>query len=144
MVLLHALRRNGFRGFREARARSRLARAIRNYAVDEREHRHRAGVIEFASIAARTALFAQIADRLEDLDRPVAASGVGRLERLLADPAPFRDYGPAAKERNARIESILRGLEPDAADAMPDESHAASVDGRAAALERNRSRRVER
>jgi hypothetical protein len=143
-VLLRAIRRDGIRGFREARARRRLARAVRNFVVDEREHRHRAGVIEFASIAARTALFAQIADRLEDADRPLAVSGVERLERLLAEPAPFRDYGPAAKQRNARIESILRDLEPDAAHALAGESHAANVDGREGGFELDRSRRVER
>lgn len=65
----------------------------------------------FASIAARTALLMAIADRLDDIDRPVARLGIERLERLLAEPAPFRDYGPRAIERNARINSILEDLE---------------------------------
>jgi hypothetical protein len=142
LPLLHALRLNGLSGFREARARRRLARAVRKYAVDERELRHRASVVEFASIAERTALLEQIADRLGDLNRPVAALGVERLEHLLAEPAPFRDYGPAAKDRNERIGSILRSLETDRASALPDESQAASVDGQAGAP-RDRSPRVE-
>jgi hypothetical protein len=143
VLLLHSLRRDGIRGFREARARCRLARAVRKYALDEREHRHRAGVIEFASIAARTALFEQIADCLEELDCPVAALGVERLECLLAEPAPFRDYGPAAKKRNARIESVLHSLDSDRASALANENYAARVDGRAAAFESDRSQRVE-
>lgn len=74
----------------------------------------------------------------------MAALGVARLERLLAEPPPFRDYGVAAKERNARIESILRDLKNDRADALTDENHAASVDGRARAFEIDRSESAER
>ncbi len=101
-------------------------------------------MIEFASIARRTALYERIAERLEELDHPVAALGVGRLERLLAEPPPFRDYGLTAKERNARIESILCDLKGDRIDGVPDENHTARVDGRAGALEIDRSQRVER
>jgi hypothetical protein len=145
--LLRAVRRHGLRGFREARARSRLARAVRRHARDERDRCHRAGVIEFASVAARTALYERIAERLEELDRPVAASGVGRLERLLAEPPPFRDYGLPAKDRNARIESILADLEIERAARSADQKAAATDDevpanGHvAAAFPRRRARR---
>jgi hypothetical protein len=145
--LVRAFRRQGLRGFLEARSRQRLARAVRRHARDEREHRHRAGVIEFASIAARTSLYERIAERLQDLDLPVAARGVGRLERLLAEPAPFRDYGPRARERNARIESVLADLEIERADAVADENHPApelAGDGRAGALQVDRSGRAEK
>lgn len=145
--LVRALRRHGLRGFLEARSRQRLARAVRRHAHDEREHRHRGGVIEFASVAARTALYERIAERLTDLDLPVAARGVGRLERLLAEPAPFRDYGPRARERNARIESVLADLEIERADTVADENRSArelAVDGRAGAFEIDRSGRAEK
>jgi hypothetical protein len=123
--LLRAVRRHGLRGLREARARRRLAGAVRRHAHDERERCHRAGVIEFASVAARTALYERIAERLEELDHPVAACGVGRLERLLAEPPPFRDYGPRARARNARIESILADLEIERAGRVRERNRAA-------------------
>lgn len=109
--LLRAAQRLGLRGLLEARKRRRLARAVRRRAREEREHCHRGAVIEFASVAARTALYERIAEHLEDVDRPVAALGVGRLERLLAEAPPIRDYGPRAGARNARIASILAELE---------------------------------
>jgi hypothetical protein len=146
LSLLHALRRGGLRGLGEARARRRLARAARSRAREERDHCHRGGVIEFASVARRTALYERIAVRLEELDRPVARRGVERLERLLAEPPPFRDYGLAANERNTRIASILHDLEIDRAEAVRDEKDAASeltLDGRAGAVETDRSQRVE-
>jgi hypothetical protein len=113
-----------FQGARVTPARHRLARAVRRHARDEREHCHRAGVIEFASVAARTALYERIAERLEDTDRPVAALGVERLERLLVETPPFRDYGPRARARNARIESILADLELEHAATLADEKRA--------------------
>jgi hypothetical protein len=145
--LVRALRQHGLRGLLQARSRQRLARAVRRHARDEREHRHRGGVIEFASIAARTALYERIAERLADLDLPVAARGIAGLERLLAEPAPFRDYGPRARERNARIESVLADLEVERADAVEDENHPTpelAVDGRAGALQVDRSGRAEK
>jgi hypothetical protein len=144
LSLLHAVRRRGLRGLHEARERRRLSRAVRTRAHEEREHCHRGGVIEFASVARRTALYEGIADRLEELDRPISALGIGQLERLLAEPPPYRDYGAVAKERNARIELVLRALEGDRGDAIPDESHAACIDGRAGAAEIDRSQKVER
>jgi hypothetical protein len=148
LSLLHAVRRRGLRGLREARERRRLARGVRTRAHEEREQCHRGGVIEFASVSRRTVLYERIADRLEDLDHQVAVLGVRRLERLLAEPPPYRDYGAAAKQRNARIESILRDLDLDLergrAHAVRGENHAARVDGRAGAVEIDRSQRVER
>ena len=69
-------------------------------------------MIEFDSIAERTGLYEAIARRLEDEGRPVARSGLGALEELLAAPPPVRDYGPQARARNERIAAILAGLEP--------------------------------
>lgn len=89
----------------------RLARTVRIHAGHEREQCHRGGVIEFASVSTRAGLYEGIAKRLEDLDRPIASVGLTRLERLLAEPPPFRDYGGAAAARNARIASILGDLE---------------------------------
>lgn len=147
LSLLHVLRHSGRRGLREARARRRLACAARSRAREERDHCHRGGVIEFASIARRTALYGKIADWLEELDRPVARRGVERLERLLGEPPPFRDYGLAAQERNARIASILRDLELECTEAVRDEKDASrelTRDGRGRAVETDRSQRVER
>jgi hypothetical protein len=144
LSLLSAVRRRGLRGLREARERRRLARGVRTRAHEEREQCHRGGVIEFASVARRTALYERIAERLEDLDHQVAVLGVRRLERLLAEPPPYRDYGAAAKQRNARIESILRDLERGRVHAVRGENHAARVDGRAGPVEIDRSQRVER
>ena len=135
--LLRVLRRHGLRGLGEARSRRRLAHAVRRHARRERERCHRAGVIEFASVAARTALYERIADRLEELDRAVADCGVERLEHLLAEPPPFRDYGLPAKDRNARIESILADLESEGAGKFADRNSAPTDEfpakGRAAA-----------
>jgi hypothetical protein len=92
-------------------------------------------------------LYERIAKRLEKLDYPVAYRAVEGLERLLAEPPPFRDYGPAAKERNARIESILVDLEVDRADTVMDQNHAfreGDVDGRADAFAVDRRQRAEK
>jgi len=78
---------------------------------DERDVFHRASVIEFGSIAARTALYERIAQRLEDTAQPIAPAGVRRLEQLLDEPPPVRDYGPRARALNGHIESILAELE---------------------------------
>ena len=98
-------------GRAELRRRVLLARAVRIHAGHEREQCHRGGVIEFASVSTRAALYEEIAKRLEDLDCPIASVGLTRLERLLAEPPPFRDYGGVAAARNARIASILGDLE---------------------------------
>jgi hypothetical protein len=96
---------------REHRERRRLARRVRAHARAERERYHRAGVIEFDSIAVRTALYEQIARRLDESSRPLAESGLDQLESLLAEPPPVRDYGPRAAARNERIASVLADLE---------------------------------
>jgi hypothetical protein len=100
----------------EGRERERLARAVREYARADRELSHRASVVELDSIASRTALFEALAQRLEDPKRPIASSGLDRVSALLADPAPFRDYGPRAHARNERIADLLEALEPPATD----------------------------
>jgi hypothetical protein len=98
----------------EARRRRRLARALRTYARDEREESHRASVIELSSVAQRAALLEDLMRRLEDVSRPVSRPGLEQLERLLAEPLPFRDYGPRAERRNERIAGILAQLESEA------------------------------
>jgi hypothetical protein len=144
LSFLHAVWRHGLRGLREARERRRLACAVRTRAREEREQYHRGSVIEFASLARRTALYERIAERLEDTDRPASPLGVGQLEGLLAEPPPYRDYGIVAEERNARIELVLSDLEVDGGDAMPAETPASCFDRRAGAVEIDRSQRVER
>jgi hypothetical protein len=94
-----------------ARQRLRLARAVRDYAHAERDLYHRAGVLEFASVASRAALYERIVDRLEQTDHALADEALRRLEGLIAESPPVRDYGPRAAERNARIASILDSLE---------------------------------
>lgn len=94
-----------------SRERLRLARAVRGYAQSEREQYHRAGVLELGSVSTRASLYEQIAERIEDADRPLSETGLQRLEGLLAVAPPMRDYGPRAAERNAHIASILADLE---------------------------------
>ena len=94
-----------------ARERRRLARLVRAYAQAEHEQYHRAGVLELESVSARAALYEQIAERLEDTARPVSEEGLRRLEDLVAEVPPVRDYGPRAQGRNALIAAILADLE---------------------------------
>ena len=53
------------------RERRRLSREVQRYALAEREHFHRASVVEFDTVAERSALYERIADRLRDLERPL-------------------------------------------------------------------------
>jgi hypothetical protein len=94
-----------------ARERRRLARLVRAYAQAEHEQYHRAGVLELDSISARAALYERIAERLEDTAHPLANQGLSRLEDLIAETPPVRDYGPRAQGRNALIAAILADLE---------------------------------
>jgi hypothetical protein len=95
----------------ETHRRTRLARALRAYARDEREESHRSAVIELGSVAERTALLEDLLRRLENTARPVSNAGLEQVERLLAEPLPFRDYGPRAEQRNQRIAAILADLD---------------------------------
>lgn len=110
-ILLPDIRRLGLRGPREDRERKWLARRVRAFAHAERDQYHRAGIIEFDSIAIRSALYELIARRLEDSGRTVGKGGLSQLESLLAESPPIRDYGPRAEARNERIASILAELE---------------------------------
>jgi hypothetical protein len=94
-----------------ARERRRLAREVRAYAQTEHEQYHRAGVLELDSVAARAALYERIAGRIEDISRPLAEEGLRRLENLMAEAPPVRDYGPRAQDRNELIAAILADLE---------------------------------
>jgi hypothetical protein len=108
--LARLLRRHSLERAFKKRERRRLARVVRRHARAERDDYHRGDVIEFDSIAIRTALYELIARVLEDLDRPLAKDGLSELESLLAEPPPFRDYGPNAQARNDRIAAILDKL----------------------------------
>jgi hypothetical protein len=77
----------------------------------EHEQYHRAGVLELESVSARAALYEQIAERLENTTRPLSEEGLRRLENLVAQVPPMRDYGPRAQGRNALIAAILADLE---------------------------------
>jgi hypothetical protein len=94
-----------------ARERRRLAREVRAYAQTEHEQYHRAGVLELDSVSARAALYERIAERLENAASPLAAEGLRRLEDLMAEAPPVRDYGPRAQDRNELIAAILADLE---------------------------------
>ena len=98
-------------------ARPRTARVslapFERYALAEREHFHRASVVEFDTVSERSALYERIADRLRDLDRPLPEDARRDLERLLAEPPPVRDYGLNAVRRNERIAAVLAELEGD-------------------------------
>ena len=94
-----------------ARERRRLAREVRAYAQAEHEQYHRAEVLELDSVAARAALYERIAERIEDSARPLAEEGLRRLENLIAESPPVRDYGPRAQGRNQLITEILADLE---------------------------------
>jgi cell fate (sporulation/competence/biofilm development) regulator YmcA (YheA/YmcA/DUF963 family) len=84
---------------------------VRAYAQAEHEQYHRAGVLEFDSVSARAALYERIAARIEDTARPLAEEGLRRLEDLIAEIPPVRDYGPRAQDRNELIAAILADLE---------------------------------
>jgi hypothetical protein len=96
-----------------ARRRRRLARAVARYAKEERERYHRAGILEFETLAARSALYEEIAQALQAPDRDVSQVALARLRLLLAEQPPVRDYGPRAQERNAHIAAILADLRTD-------------------------------
>jgi hypothetical protein len=83
-----------------ARERRRLAREVRAYAQAEHEQYHRAGVLELDSVAARAALYERIAERIEDISRPLAEESLRRLEHLIGESPPVRDYGPRRAETN--------------------------------------------
>jgi hypothetical protein len=93
-----------------SRERRHLSRAVQRYALAEREHFHRAGVVEFHTVAERSALYEQIVDRLRDLERPLPEDALRRLQLILSEPPPVRDYGLRAEQRNARIASVLADL----------------------------------
>ena len=95
------------------RERRRLSREVQRYAVAEREHFHQASVVEFDTVAQRSALYERIAERLRDLDRPLPEDALRELELLLSEPPPVRDYGLNAVRRNERIASVLAELEGD-------------------------------
>ena len=95
------------------RERRRLCREVQRYALAEREHFHRASVVEFDTVAERSALYERIADRLRDLERPLPEDALRGLELILSEPPPVRDYGLNAVRRNERIAAVLAGLEGD-------------------------------
>jgi hypothetical protein len=95
------------------RERRRLCREVQRYALAEREHFHRASVVEFDTVAERSALYERIAERLRDLERPLPEDALRELELLLSEPPPVRDYGLNAVRRNERIASVLAELERD-------------------------------
>lgn len=95
------------------RERRRLFRDVQRYALAEREHFHRASVVEFDTVAERSALYERIADRLRDLERPLPEDALHDLELFLSEPPPIRDYGLNALRRNERIAAVLAELESD-------------------------------
>lgn len=96
----------------EKLARRRLAREVRRLAQRERDHGHRAGVVEFAVMHARLELYDQLARCVENRHRhlPLESRGVAELEALLQEEPPIRDYGLRARERNERLAQILSDL----------------------------------
>jgi hypothetical protein len=95
------------------RERRRLTREVQRYAHAEREHFHQASVVEFNTVARRSDLYGQIAERLRDLDRPLPEDARRELELILSEPPPVRDYGLNAEKRNERIAAVLAELESD-------------------------------
>ena len=96
-----------------ARERRRLARAVTRYAYQEGEKNHRAGILEFQTLATRSALYDEITAALRDSDCDISQAAIGRLRLLLAEQPPVRDYGPRALERNDHIAAILDDLRAD-------------------------------
>lgn len=94
----------------ETLARRRLAREVRRLAQTERDHGHRAGVVEFAVMHSRLELYDQLARRVENRRLPLEPRGVAALEALLQEDPPFRDYGLRAQERNERLARIFSDL----------------------------------
>ena len=94
----------------ETLARRRLARDVRRLAQRERDHGHRAGVVEFAVMHSRLELYEQLARRVENRHLPLEPCGVAALEALLQEEPPIRDYGLRARERNERLAGILSDL----------------------------------
>jgi hypothetical protein len=94
----------------ETLARRRLARQVRQLAQRERDHGHRAGVVEFAVMHSRLELYEQLARRVENRHQPLEPRGGAALEALLQEEPPIRDYGLRARERNERLARILSDL----------------------------------
>lgn len=94
----------------ETLARRRLARQVRRLAQRERDHGHRAGVVEFAPMHVRLELYDQLARCVENRHFHLEPRGVAALEALLQEDPPIRDYGLRARERNERLARILSDL----------------------------------
>jgi len=94
----------------DRRTRRRLVRAVERRAEFEHEQCHRGGVVEFESVAARSALYGLIVRRLQDGRSSLPPAGLKELEHLLAEPPPHRDYGANAEARNDRIARVLERL----------------------------------
>lgn len=94
----------------ETLARRRLARQVRRLAQKERDHGHRAGVVEFAVMHSRLELYEHLARHVENRHLPLEPRGVAALEALLQEEPPIRDYGLRARERNERLARILSDL----------------------------------
>jgi hypothetical protein len=94
----------------ETIARRRIARQVRRLAQRERDHGHRAGVVEFAVMHVRLELYDQLARCVENRHVTLEPRGVAELEALLQEDPPIRDYGLRARERNDRLARILSDL----------------------------------
>jgi hypothetical protein len=97
----------------------KLARDVREHARAEREHRLRAGVVEYAEFACRSALYEKIASILDDTDRPVSSDALALVRNLLGAPLTAHDYGATARARDERIASIVAELERSASAGAP-------------------------
>jgi hypothetical protein len=99
------------RGFSRRRSRRRLARDVEEYARAERHRRLGGGVTEYAGLAARTALYGEIASLLNDTRRSVSPDALAAVRTLLDETPPPHDYGGTARSRDERVASILTALE---------------------------------
>lgn len=94
------------------REREMLARSVRRLAHDSRRNAlPGASPANLRAARAQAQLLDLLAERLEDLNRPVPASGVALTLRLLTDPSgPLYDRGHA-DELGAAIARALLALE---------------------------------
>ena len=98
-----------------ARERARLARSLRGVVEDLSPSRlPGASPLNRAALRPHTSLLAELADRLDDLERPVSASGVLAVRRVLTDPdGPLyaRPDDPGGHDVAGALSALLEGLE---------------------------------
>jgi len=91
------------------RSQLRLAGVVRRHARIEGMRGRRAGVVDFAALRERAALWEQLAEALGS-DDVVDERLVTHARALLAGSTWARDYGVLARDRNERIGALVEDV----------------------------------